>query len=145
MTNQEFAPQTKIEKLVSEIRIFLLENLDCKEVKIKKEKFMPELSIKIIFENKEFGEVATSVFLDLEGENQDEFIILAMTTLPDPAKGSGYGSKVIKTICSFLKERKDLKFIRAVQVSNPRSKKFWIGCGFVELGNVTGDFQFENK
>ena len=141
----ENGPQiSKIELLTKEIVTFLKSNLDCSEIKIIKDRYIPEYGIQVIFQDLEVGEVKVSVFSNLEGEDLDEFVITAMTRLPlEPRPEPRYGKIVIDKMVEFLKTKKDeLKFVRAVQVA--RSGGFWEKCDFTALDNVTKDYELKD-
>jgi hypothetical protein len=141
----ENGPQiSKIEMLIREMVVFLKSNLGCTEVKIIKEKYMPEYGVQVIFQDPDVGEVTVSVFSKLEGEDLDEFVITAVTRLPlEPRTEPRYGKMIIDKMVEFLKTKKDqLKFVRAVQVA--RSGGFWEKCNFTALGNVTKDYELKD-
>lgn len=100
-------------------------------------------AVQIFFKDPIFGEVKVSVFMKLEG-SEDELIFSEMTTLPSEARKNinRYGQRSIEAILKFLKTKKnEFKFVRATQVST--SGGFWGKCGFFPLNNVTKDFELD--
>lgn len=100
-------------------------------------------AIQIFFKDPILREIKVSVFMKLEGD-EDELIFSEMTTLPSDARRSvnKYGQRSIDAILKFLKTKKsDFKFIRATQVS--ASGGFWSKCGFFPLNNITKDFELD--
>ena len=72
-----------------------------------------------------------------------DLIITNMTTLPDDAKGQGFGSQALQTLLCWANEH-NMSDIRAVQVQEP-SESFWIKNKFVKMPepNQCNDFRFD--
>jgi hypothetical protein len=83
--------------------------------------------------------ITVRVILEDEQSGAD-MVITNMTTLPDEAKGKGYGTSALQ-ILLLLATAKDLREVRAVQVQRA-SENFWRKNGFVPLRNATNDFRY---
>ncbi len=76
-----------------------------------------------------------------EWQTSSDLVILTITTAPETLRSRGYGGKVLEYLVDWAKSN-NLNEIRATQVSDSRSKLFWIRNGFVECPapNPTSDF-----
>ena len=76
-----------------------------------------------------------------EWQTDSDLVILTMVTTPEILRSRGYGGKVLGYLADWAKSN-NLNEIRATQVSDPRSKRFWIRNGFVKCPapNPTSDF-----
>lgn len=134
-------PKEKIKILIDETISYLQKNknefgfdvVDYYEHSIGR--FTPKnRAIQVFFNDPEFGRVTTSVFLKLEG-NEDELIFSEMTTLPFKAVGKKYGERAVKAILKFLKTKKESFInVKATQVQS-RPLSFWNRLGFDKLVN----------
>ncbi len=148
--------ESKLEDLASDIRLSVLRKLWSAKVSlIEKTNLFPEMGIQVKFQDPNIGEVTVSVFFNLEGDKNDEFVITAMTTLPNNEKvkatSLGYGGKVIDAMMAMLSKRKDISSIMAAQVqsnfankikpesqsSTPsKSERFWTKSGFMKISSA---------
>jgi GNAT superfamily N-acetyltransferase len=75
-------------------------------------------------------------------ETGADLVINTMTTLPEEQQSKGLGSEVVRRLLEWAKRNK-LRTIRAVQVMEPRSRKFWMKNGFAAVPrSTTSDFLF---
>lgn len=90
------------------------------------------------------GEAQTTLFISLRDHQTDsDLVITHMTTLPDNEKGKGRGTRAIQKLLEWAKAN-NMKTVRAVQVSDPRSRTFWERNGFAAVSkSVTGDYLLE--
>ena len=89
-------------------------------------------------------EATVNIFLSLKDWQTDSDVVITnMTTLPEAKQGEGLGSKALKSVLEWAAENQFE--VRATQVSDPRSEKFWSDNGFAatEGPNPTGDFIYE--
>jgi hypothetical protein len=87
------------------------------------------------------GDAVTTIRIVLRDHNapDSDLVITNMTTLPDVEKSKGYGSKAIAAILKWALDN-NLRTVRATQINNPQSAKFWQKNGFVATDNHLGDY-----
>lgn len=103
-----------------------------------------EYQVQFPFEDEK---AVVTIFLSLkERQTDSDVVITNMTTLPDTAKSKGLGSRVLEYVLDWANEN-GLNEVRATQVSNERSQKFWEKNGFKEIKgpNPTGDFVYKKE
>ena len=91
-----------------------------------------------------FGEARVTVyFCFCDHQVLSDVVITNMTTLPYEECSKGWGSKVVSYFLEWGREN-GFKEIRATQVGNPRSEKFWEKNGFtvVPEPNDCGDWVY---
>jgi hypothetical protein len=98
-----------------------------------------ELPYQIQFSNPEGAVTTLRIVLKDHNSPTSDLVITNMTTLPDNQKGKGYGSAAISSLLQWAKDNR-MKELRATQVSNPDSERFWEKNGFVATGNHLGDY-----
>ncbi len=77
-----------------------------------------------------FGEVRVTVhFCFYDHQVLSDVVITNMTTLPYGECSKGWGSKIVSYFLEWGREN-NFNEIRATQVGNPRSEKFWEKNGF---------------
>lgn len=143
----EQAPKSRLDQLTDKIRNELEQIPNCEMVKILSGgnyRYIPGRGLQVYLNDPMCGHVMVSVFYNLEGVSQDEFVITNMTTLPYDKTGFGFGGNTVRGILRSLEDLSDLKFIRAVQVQRD-SERFWEKLGFEKLGNVTNDFEYKRS
>ncbi len=96
----------------------------------------------------QFDEATTRVWILLGDYTGSDVVIINMTTLPDDKTSKGFGKQAIDVIKKWAEEN-NFNEIRATQVSNPNSERFWVDKnGFVRdegENKKTKDFLFRLK
>lgn len=97
--------------------------------------------------NFEQGEIKTTLRIIFHDQTGSDIVITNMTTLPDEAKGKGFGGSAIQNVLQWARGN-NFKEVRATQVQT-ESEGFWIKNGFAKDRefNSTNDFiyYFNNK
>lgn len=90
-------------------------------------------------------DVATTriLFKLMDYQTKSDVVITNMTTLPATACSRGFGTKAIQTLLGWAREN-NLHEIRATQVGDPDSQRFWEKNGFVLCPepNPCGDYVY---
>ena len=78
-----------------------------------------------------FSEIKVTVYLCFyDHQVLSDLVITNMTTLPAEERGKGWGSKVVSFLLDWGREN-GFNEIRATQVGNPDSERFWEKNGFI--------------
>jgi len=88
------------------------------------------------------GEAIVRVELSLkEWQTTSDVVITNITTVPVSERSKGSGSQAIARLIAWARHHR-LNEIRAAQVNNPASERFWVRNGFVRCAapNPTSDF-----
>lgn len=88
-----------------------------------------EIAYRVTFKYPVHNAVVTLRILLADTDSDSDLVITNMTTLPDKKKRHGLGSKTIQSLLAWAHSH-NLKEIRAVQVGNPDSQRFWEKNGF---------------
>lgn len=92
-------------------------------------------------------EIKTTLRILFHDTTGSDLVITNMTTLPDEAKGRGFGRNAIQNILQWTRIN-NFNEVRATQVQ-AESEEFWVKNGFIKdkEPNLSNDFicHFENK
>jgi predicted GNAT family N-acyltransferase len=145
ITMEDFKIRTnQLEDKEKSIDIFL-ESLEKIGATITADKF--ESDAYIVQFNFEQGEIKTTLRILFHDKTGSDVVIANMTTLPDEAKGKGFGGDAIQNVLQWARDN-SFNEVRATQVQT-ESEGFWTKNGFIkdEEYNLTNDYvyHFDNK
>ena len=89
-------------------------------------------------------EAETNIFFHLmDCQTDSDVVITNITTLPDLKRSHGFGSIAVQKLICWAREN-NLHEIRATQVGNRRSGRFWEKNGFIRCSdpNPCGDYVY---
>lgn len=80
-------------------------------------------------------DVTVHIFFQfMDHQTDSDVVITNMTTLHENTRSNGFGSKAMQLFLAWAKQH-NLHEIRAAQVADPRSQRFWIRNGFTKDTN----------
>ncbi|MCE9643542.1 MAG: GNAT family N-acetyltransferase [Candidatus Andersenbacteria bacterium] len=89
-------------------------------------------------------EAETNIFFQLlDWQTDSDVVITNITTLPDLKRGYGFGSIAVQKLICWAREN-NLHEIRATQVGDRNSQRFWEKNGFIRCSdpNPCGDYVY---